>query len=121
MTLQTTQTTRSSDLPTPSTQSTQRPRGAFGPPASSARFIRIATAANSSSSITANHLEVGLKQIGVDQGRYMTDFDRVRDGFFDERSRRFDLTELPLCVGEDGPRARAGTSAPSRANVPTIT
>ena len=46
MTLQTTQTTRSSDLPTPSTQSTQRPRGAFGPPASSARFIRIATAAN---------------------------------------------------------------------------
>jgi hypothetical protein len=49
-----------------------------------------------SSSITANHLEVGLVEIGGDQGRYMTGFDRVGDGFFDERPRRSDLTELPL-------------------------
>ena len=28
-------------------------------------------------------VEVGLVEIGVDQGRYMTSFDRVRDGFFD--------------------------------------
>ena len=60
-----------------------------------------------SSSITANHLELGLEDIGVDQGRYMTGFDRVRDGLFDERPRRSDLTELPLCVGEVGPRDRA--------------
>jgi hypothetical protein len=37
----------------------------------------------------------------------MTGFDRVRDGFFDERPRRFDLTELPLCVGEVDPGGRA--------------
>jgi hypothetical protein len=34
-----------------------------------------------SSSITANYLEVGFEVIGVDQGRYMTGFDRVRDGW----------------------------------------
>jgi hypothetical protein len=41
----------------------------------------------------------------------MTGFDRVRDGFFDERSRWSDLTELPLGVGESGPRERAGILA----------
>ena len=41
----------------------------------------------------------------------MTGFDRVRDGFFDERPRRSDLTELPLCDGEVGPRGRAGIRA----------
>ena len=56
-------------------------------------------AAPGSSSITANYLEVGLLVINVDEGRYMTGFDRARDGFFDERPRRSDLTELPLCVG----------------------
>jgi hypothetical protein len=61
------------------------------------------------SSITANHFEVGLVEISVDQGRYMTGFDRVRD--FDERSRWSDLTELPLCVGEVAPRDRAGIRA----------
>jgi hypothetical protein len=35
-----------------------------------------------SSSITANHLEVGLEVIGVDQGRYMSGFDRARDSSF---------------------------------------
>src|SRR5262249_21380586 len=64
-----------------------------------------------SSRITANHLEVGLVEISVDQGRYMTGFDRVRDGFFDKRSRRFDLTELPPCVSEGDPRERAGIRA----------
>jgi hypothetical protein len=64
-----------------------------------------------SSSITPNYLEVGLPQINVDQGRYITGFDRVRDGFFDERPRWFDLTELPLCVGEVGPRDRTGIQA----------
>jgi hypothetical protein len=34
--------------------------------------------APSSSSITANYLEVGLEEIGGDQGRYMTGFDRQR-------------------------------------------
>jgi hypothetical protein len=38
----------------------------------------------------------------------MTGFDRVGDGFFDERRRRSDLTELPLCDGEVDPRGRAG-------------
>src|SRR5262249_5047728 len=61
-----------------------------------------------SSSITANHFELGLQEIGEDQRRYMTGFDCVRNGFFDERPRRSDLTELPLCVGEVGPRGRAG-------------
>jgi hypothetical protein len=41
----------------------------------------------------------------------MTGFDRARDGFFDERPRRSDLTEGPLCVGEVGPRDRAGIRA----------
>jgi hypothetical protein len=41
----------------------------------------------------------------------MTGFDRVRDGFFDERPRWSDLTELPLCVGEVGSRGRAGIRA----------
>jgi hypothetical protein len=66
-----------------------------------------------SSGITTNHLEVGLEQIGVDEGRYMTGFDRVRDGFFDERPRWFDLTELPPRDGEAGPRGRAGIVAES--------
>jgi predicted negative regulator of RcsB-dependent stress response len=36
-------------------------------------------------------------KISVDQGRwYMTGFDRVCDGFFDERPHRPDLTELPF-------------------------
>jgi hypothetical protein len=60
---------------------------------------------------SANHFEVGLVEISVDQGQYMTGFDRVRDGFFDERSRWSDLTELPLCVGEVAPRDRAGIRA----------
>jgi hypothetical protein len=60
-----------------------------------------------SSSITANYLEVRLVGIGGDQGRYMTGFDRERDGFFDECACRSDLTELPLCVGEVDPRDRA--------------
>jgi hypothetical protein len=64
-----------------------------------------------SSSITANHFEVGLVGIGGDQGRYMTRFDRVGDGFFDERPRRSDLTEQPLCDGEVDPRDRAGIRA----------
>ena len=55
-------------------------------------------AAPGSSSITANHLELGLEPIGVDQGRYMTGFDRVRDGFFDERPCQSDLTKLPLVM-----------------------
>ena len=43
-----------------------------------------------SPSITANYFEEGLVDISVDQGQYMTDFDRVRDGFVDERLlRRF--------------------------------
>jgi hypothetical protein len=33
-----------------------------------------------SSSITANYFELGLAEIGADQGRYMTGFDRARDG-----------------------------------------
>ena len=41
----------------------------------------------------------------------MTGFDRVRDGFFDERPRRSDLTELPLGDSEDGPRGGAGIRA----------
>jgi hypothetical protein len=41
----------------------------------------------------------------------MTDFDRMRDGFFDEHSRWSNLTELPLRVGEVGPRGRAGIVA----------
>ena len=65
-------------------------------------------AAPGSSSITANHLELGLEPIGVDQGRYVTGFDRVRDGFLNERPRRSNLTKLPLSVGEGGPRGRAG-------------
>ena len=64
-----------------------------------------------SSSITANYLEVGLLVINVDEGRYMTGFDRVRDGFFDERPRRSDLAEVPLCDCEVGPRGRAGILA----------
>ena len=32
--------------------------------------------------ITANHLEVGLVDISVGQGGYMTGFDRACDGFF---------------------------------------
>ena len=41
----------------------------------------------------------------------MTGFDRVGDGFFDERPRRSDLTELPLGEGEEAPRDRAGIRA----------
>jgi hypothetical protein len=41
----------------------------------------------------------------------MPGFDRVRDGFFDERPSRSDLTEQPLCVGEIGSRSRAGILA----------
>jgi hypothetical protein len=63
------------------------------------------------SSITANQFKVRLVEIGWDQGWYMTGFDRVRDGFFDERPRRSDLTELPLCVSEVGPRGHVGISA----------
>jgi hypothetical protein len=67
-----------------------------------------------SSSITANHFEVGLEVIGVDQGRYMTGFDGARDGSFDERPRWFDLTELPLCVGEVDTRGRPGIAEAER-------
>src|SRR6516164_6469761 len=67
-----------------------------------------------SSSITANHLEEGLENIGVDQGRYMTGFDRVRDGFFDERPRRSDVTEQPLGEDELGSRGRAGIQAEAK-------
>jgi hypothetical protein len=42
-----------------------------------------------SSSITANDLEVGLEAIGEDQARYMTGFDRVRDGHGLEDAARF--------------------------------
>src|SRR5215472_14438281 len=47
-------------------------------------------------------------------------FDRVRDGFFDERPRWSDLTELPLGVGEAGSRDRAGipTEAESGLTIP---
>ena len=38
----------------------------------------------------------------------MTGFDRVRDGFFDERPRRSDVTERPVGAGEVDPRDRAG-------------
>ena len=62
-------------------------------------------------SIPANYFEVGLEEISVDQGRYMIGFDRARDGFFDERPRWSDLTELPLCDGKAGPRGRAGIRA----------
>jgi hypothetical protein len=41
----------------------------------------------------------------------MIGFNRVRDGFFDERPRWLNLTELPLRVGEMGPRDRAGILA----------
>jgi len=41
----------------------------------------------------------------------MTGFDRGRDGFFDERPRWSDLAELPLCVGEVGPRGRTAIRA----------
>ena len=64
-----------------------------------------------SSSIAANYLEVGLVEISVDQGRDMTGFDRVGDGFFDERPRWSDLSELPLCDGEVDSHDRAGTPA----------
>jgi hypothetical protein len=64
-----------------------------------------------SSSITANDFEVGLVEISVDQGRYMTGFDRGRDSFFDERPRWSDLTEQPLCVGEVSPRGCSGIRA----------
>jgi hypothetical protein len=40
-----------------------------------------------SSSIATNRFKVSLPLIIVDQGRYMTGFDRVGDGFFDERPR----------------------------------
>src|SRR5262249_4848487 len=63
------------------------------------------------SSCTVNYFEVGLVFISEDQGRHMSGFDRVGDGFFDERPRWFDLTELPLCVGEEGSRGRAGIRA----------
>jgi hypothetical protein len=63
------------------------------------------------SSCTANHLKVGLDEISVDQGRYMPGFDSVGNGFFDQRPRWSDLTELPLGVGEVGPRDRAGIRA----------
>jgi len=44
----------------------------------------------------------------------------VRDGFFDERSRRSDLTELPLGDGEQGPRDHAviRTEAESGLTIP---
>ena len=50
----------------------------------------------------------------------MTGFDRVRDGFFDERPRRSDLTEQPLCSGEVGSRSHAGivTEAESGLTIP---
>ena len=64
-----------------------------------------------SASITANHFVVGLVEISVHQGRDMTGLDRLRDGFFDERPRRSDLTELPLGVGEPGSRDRTGILA----------
>ena len=48
----------------------------------------------------------------------MTGFDRVRDGFFDERPRRSDLTEQPLCVGEAGPRGRADIRAEHGLTIP---
>ena len=76
-----------------------------------AEFHDNVRSASGSRCITANHFEVSLVEISVDQGRYMTDFDRVRDGFLNERPRRSDLTELPLCVGEGGPRGRAGIVA----------
>src|SRR6516225_9818188 len=71
-------------------------------------------AAPGSSSITTNYLEVGLLVINVDEGRYMTGFDRVRDGFFDERPRRSNLTEQPLCDREVGPYGRASIQAKAK-------
>jgi hypothetical protein len=41
----------------------------------------------------------------------MTGFDRVGNGFFDECSRWSNLTELPLCDGEEAPRDRTGIRA----------
>src|SRR5262249_6145075 len=64
-----------------------------------------------SSSITANHLEVGLEAIGEDQSRYMTGFDRDRNGFFDERPRWSGLAKLPLSVGEVSSCDRTGIRA----------
>jgi hypothetical protein len=48
----------------------------------------------------------------------MTGFDRVRDGFFDERPRRSDFTELPLCDGQVGSRGRAGIRAEAGLTIP---
>ena len=59
-----------------------------------------------SSGISANHLELGLEHIGADQAGYVIGFDSVSDGFFDERPRRSDLTEQPLCHAEVDPRDR---------------
>src|SRR5215469_4794271 len=66
------------------------------------------------SSITTKYLEVGLVEVNADQGRYMTDFGGVRDGFFDERPRRSDLTEQPLCDREVGPHGRASIQAKAK-------
>jgi len=41
----------------------------------------------------------------------MIGFDRERNGFFDERPRWSDLTELPLGEGEVGSRELAGIRA----------
>jgi hypothetical protein len=49
----------------------------------------------------------------------MTGFDRVRNGSFDERPRRSDLSELPLYIGEVGPHGRAGVLAEAEPG-PTI-
>jgi hypothetical protein len=35
-----------------------------------------------SSRITANYFELGLEEISLDQGRYMSGVHRLRDGFF---------------------------------------
>jgi hypothetical protein len=59
-----------------------------------------------SCSITANHLEVGLEDVSVDQGRDMTGFGRVGDGFFDERPRR-PLDELTLPEAREHQEAAA--------------
>ena len=55
-------------------------------------------AAPGSSSITANYLEVGLVDIGVDEGRYIP-IPIAWATVFDERSPWSDVTELPLCYG----------------------
>jgi hypothetical protein len=60
----------------------------------------ISASPRAASASPPNDREEYLVNINDAQGQSLTGFDSLRDGSFDERARRFNLSEQPFCDGE---------------------